>query len=298
MTYTYCMEVHMKKIIAVILILITLASSSFIYYYRKYSPPQELEVHFIDVGQGDSILVRTIDGKNMLIDSGSSEKSATVLDYLKKEGVRKLDIVIATHPDEDHIGSMSEIIKKHEIGTFYLPNKLHNTMAFESMITLLGKERIQVAEALSGDTIPFSEGTEILVLSPEKKNYPNNNAFSIACKLTYGETSFLFTGDIEAINEYAMMNKFGDQLQANVLKLSHHGSDSANCPDFLEIVNPIAAVASCGYNNKYNHPNPSVLKVLKDKGIPLYRTDLQGSIVFFSNGETISVNQAAPYEIK
>ena len=226
----------MKKIIAILLVLVTLASGSYIFYYKKYSPPQELEVHFIDVGQGDAILVRAPDGKNMLIDAGPTDKSTTVSDYLKKQGVRTLDVVIATHPDEDHIGGMTEIIKKFEIAAFYLPNKFHNTVAFESMITLLNKERIHVSEALSEDILPFAEGTELLVLNPENKDYPNNNAFSIACKLTYGETSFLFTGDIEAINEYAMISRFGERLQANVLKLSHHGSDSANSPDFLKTV--------------------------------------------------------------
>lgn len=286
----------MKKIIAILLVLVTLASGSYIFYYKKYSPPQELEVHFIDVGQGDAILVRAPDGKNMLIDAGPTDKSTTVSDYLKKQGVRTLDVVIATHPDEDHIGGMTEIIKKFEIAAFYLPNKFHNTVAFESMITLLNKERIHVSEALSEDILPFAEGTELLVLNPENKDYPNNNAFSIACKLTYGETSFLFTGDIEAINEYAMISRFGERLQANVLKLSHHGSDSANSPDFLKTVKPIATVASCGYKNKYNHPNQNVLNHLNSLGIPVYRTDFQGSIIFFSDGESISVNQASPYK--
>ena len=286
----------MKKIIAILLVLVTLASGSYIFYYKKYSPPQELEVHFIDVGQGDAILVRAPDGKNMLIDAGPTDKSTTVSDYLKKQGVLTLDVVIATHPDEDHIGGMTEIIKKFEIAAFYLPNKFHNTVAFESMITLLNKERIHVSEALSEDILPFAEGTELLVLNPENKDYPNNNAFSIACKLTYGETSFLFTGDIEAINEYAMISRFGERLQANVLKLSHHGSDSANSPDFLKTVKPIATVASCGYKNKYNHPNQNVLNHLNSLGIPVYRTDFQGSIIFFSDGESISVNQASPYK--
>lgn len=288
----------MKKLMTLIVLLVVALSSSFVYYYKKTSPPKELEVHFIDVGQGDATLIRTPDGKNMLIDAGSKSKAPVLLDYLKSEGIQQLDVVIATHPDEDHIGSMSDVIKKFEIGDFYMPNKIHNTLTFEHMVTLLQKERIAVHEALAGDAIPFAENAELLVFSPEQKDYPNNNAYSIVCQLTYGKTSFLFTGDSEAINEYAMIKSFGEQLKSNVIKLSHHGSDSANSPDFLKTVQPIAAVVSCGYNNQYKHPHAAVLRTLKNLGIPLYRTDLQGTIIFFSDGQTIDVNQTAPFKFE
>lgn len=286
----------MKKIITIVILILVISSSSFVYLHKRYSPPAELEVHFIDVGQGDATLIRTPSGKNMLIDAATKSKSALVSDYIKSEGVKKLDVVIATHPDEDHIGGMTDIIKKFDIGTFYMPNKMHNTITFEHMLVLLKKENILVSEALSGNIIPFDEEMELLVLNPENKDYPNNNAFSIATKLTYQDTSFLFTGDIEAINEYAMINNFGENLQSKVIKLAHHGSNSSNSPDFLKTVRPVAAVVSCAYNNQYNHPSESVLKTLKNLGIPLYRTDLQGSIVFFSDGKTINVNQTSPYE--
>ena len=286
----------MKKIISIIVLVITLLSSSFVYIYKKHSPPTDLEVHFINVGQGDATLVRTPSGKNMLIDAASRSKSGQLMEYLKKQGIQKLDVVIATHPDEDHIGGMADVIKKYDIGTFYMPNKMHNTQTFEHMLLLLKKEEVTVSEALAGDSIPLDDDMDLLVLNPENKDYPNNNAFSIACRLSYGDTSFLFTGDIEAINEYAMINNFANQLESSVIKLSHHGSSSANSPDFLRAVDPIAAIASCGYNNQYKHPNDSVLRSLRALGIPLYRTDLQGTIIFFSDGSKIDVNQTSPYK--
>lgn len=288
----------MKKIIGIIVLIISVLSGSYVFLHKTFSPPSELEVHFIDVGQGDSTLIRTPNGKTMLIDAASKSKSHLVVDYLKSQGVKKLDIVIATHPDEDHIGGMVNVIQKFEVDQFYMPNKIHNTLAFEHMVVLLQKEEIPVSQALAGQVLPFDEDMELLVLNPEEKDYPNNNAFSIACKLTYKDTSFLFTGDIEAINEYAMIERFGSDLKTNVIKLSHHGSNSSNSPDFLSAVRPVAAVASCGYNNQYGHPHASVLRSLKALGIPLYRTDLQGSIVFFSDGTIINVNQANPSNLE
>lgn len=288
----------MKKLIGWILLGVLLASGVFVYQYRAHKPPAELEVHFIDVGQGNATLIRTPDGKNMLIDAGSNEEEAVLIDYLKHQGIQQLDIVIATHPDEDHIGGMDAVIKKYEIGTFYLPDKTHTTASFGAMTAMLQKHHVLTKEAIAKDEIALSDTVQLLILNPQKKAYPNNNAYSIACKLTYGETSFLFTGDIEAINEYAMISTFGDALRSQVLQLSHHGSSSANSPDFIRAVAPIAAVVSCGYQNDYKHPNTSVLDTLQNLNVPLYRTDFQGNLVFFSDGQNISVNQERPSDIQ
>ncbi len=284
----------MKKPIFLFIIIALLAGVSFFGLSRRNALPKELEVHFIDIGQGDAILVRTVNGKNMLIDSGSSKESARLLDYLQGEGIRSLDVVIATHPDEDHIGAMATVLQKYPVGTFYMPSKEHSTVSYEQLLATLEQKRITVSEAFAGDTIRLDENVELLVLNPSNRQYTNNNEYSIATKLTYFDNSFLFTGDISAVNEYQMISAFGDTLDSDILKLSHHGSSDSNSPDFVRAVSPIAAVASAGIGNDYGHPHDSVCKMLEDFGIPLYRTDEQGNLIFFSDGTNIHVNSAEP----
>lgn len=230
----------------------------------------------------------------MLIDSGSKKETAKVIDYLDEQGIVALDIVIATHPDEDHIGAMSEIIKKFDIKAFYMPNKVHNTVSFEQMIDMLKSRKIPVFEAIAGNELYFDEGVQLLVLNPGERIYIDNNSYSIVTKLTYGSNSFLFTGDIDAVNEYALISDFGDVLDSDVLKLAHHGSSSSSAPEFIQIVSPIAAVASAGIGNNYGHPHQEVCQLLQAYGIPLYRTDEQGSLVFYSDGQNIRVNASEP----
>lgn len=284
----------MKKTIFIFIIILLLSGAGFFGAKMRNQTPKELEVHFIDIGQGDAILVRTKNGKNMLIDSGSSKESAKLIDYLQTQGIHLLDVVIATHPDEDHIGAMTEVIRKFKISSFYMPNKTHNTMSFEQMISMLKEKKIEVIQAHAGNTIPFDSDTELLILNPDDRVYVDNNNYSIVTKLTYKNNSFLFTGDIDAVNEYNLLVDFPDQLDADILKLAHHGSAGSSAPEFIRAVSPVATVASCGYGNSYGHPHDEVCARLKALGIPLYRTDEQGSIVFYSDGENIQVNASQP----
>lgn len=284
----------MKKTIFIFIIILLLFGASIFGIKMRDRLPQELEVHFIDIGQGDAILVRTKNGKNMLIDSGSGKESHRLIDYLQTQGVQMIDIVIATHPDEDHIGGMAEVIRKFGIGSFYMPNKVHHTMSFEQMISMLKEKKIRVIKANAGETIPFDNDTELLILNPDDRIYVDNNNYSVVTKLTYKNNSFLFTGDIDAVNEYNLLADFGEQLDADILKLAHHGSSGSSAPEFIRMVSPVAAVASCGAGNSYGHPHDEVCARLKAYGIPLYRTDEQGNIVFYSDGENIRVNSAKP----
>lgn len=284
----------MKKTIFLFILIILLSGAGFVGIKMRNRLPQELEVHFIDIGQGDAILVRTKNGKNMLIDSGSAKESHRLIDYLHSEGIQFLDVVIATHPDEDHIGSMSEVIRKFKIGSFYMPNKTHTTLSFEEMIAMLKEKKIEVIQANAGNTIPLDEEIELFIMNPDDRIYTDNNNYSVVTKLTYQKNSFLFTGDIDAVNEYVLISEFGDKLDSDILKLAHHGSSGSSSPDFIRAVSPVAAVASCGIGNHYGHPHKEVSALLQNLGIPLYRTDEQGSLVFYSDGENIRVNASTP----
>lgn len=284
----------MKKTYLLLLIIVVLSGAGFSGFNMRKGPPKELEVHYIDVGQGNATLIRTLNGKNMLIDAGSFDSQEKLEEYLHAQGIKKLDVVIATHPDEDHIGGMANIIQNFEITDFYMPNKVHNTASFEQMISLLKRKQIPVHQALAKDIIAFDPDMEILVLNPDDRQYIDNNSYSIATKLTYNKNSFMFTGDIDAVNEYNMIAAFGELLDSDVLLLAHHGSSSSSAPDFIRAVSPQAAVASAGNKNPYGHPHKEVRLMLQSFGIPLYRTDEQGSIVFYSNGENISVNASNP----
>ncbi len=248
-----------------------------------------LQVHFIDVGQGDSTLVISPNSKTMLIDAGDNDNSDKVVSYLKKQGISKIDILIGTHPDADHIGGIDDVINTFDIGEFYLPRKSHTTNTYKSVLQAAKSKGLTIKEGYAGREIPYDENITLKILSPvQSKDYGNdNNLYSIVTRLKYNKTSFLFMGDAEYENEYDMLES-DYTLKSDVIKLGHHGSSSSTLPEFLDDVMPSAAVVSAGYKNKYSHPHKEVLTLLETKDIPLYRTDEQGDIVFKSDGNTIT----------
>lgn len=278
-----------KKIIAVVLtvILVTILSGCVL----ESEPRTELELHFIDVGQGDSIFIITPDGYSMLIDAGDNSQGETVVNYIRSLGVSKIDVLIGTHPDADHIGGIDDVINSFEIGDFYMPKKMHTTKTFEDVLTAAKEKGLKIKAAVSDKEISFDPKTEAIFLSPENKDYSDNNAYSAVVKLSYGKNTFLLTGDTEKENESAMLKKYGEFLNCDVIKLAHHGSFTSNTPQFLEAVSPETAIVSCGYKNKYSHPHKEILDYLKQKNIPIYRTDEQGDIIIYSDGENLQVNQ-------
>lgn len=251
----------------------------------------ELEVSFIDVGQGDSTLVISPSGKTMLIDAGDNSYGKNVVEYIKELGISKIDVLVGTHPDADHIGGIDMVIDNFEIGTFYMPKKTHTTKTYEDVLTSAKNKGLKITAGIADKVIDFDPDVKAVILSPENKNYSDNNAYSIAIQLTYGKNKFLFTGDIEKENEKDMISKYGNSLRSDVIKLAHHGSSTSNDSEFLDIVSPDAAVVSCAYKNKYGHPHKEVLNYLEENDIPLYRTDEQGTIVIYSDGNELSVNQ-------
>ncbi|CUU47085.1 ComEC/Rec2 family competence protein [Clostridium beijerinckii] len=245
----------------------------------------DLKIHYIDVGQGDSELIQ-IGDKNILIDAGTSDKKA--LDYLKSIGVTTIDYAIATHPHEDHIGSMDDVIKAFNIGKFYAPKATANTKTFSNMIDALKSKNMQITAPKVGDTITIGDAT-LTFLAPNSAKYDDLNNYSVVCKLKYGNTSFIFMGDAEDISEGEILQKQLD-IQADVLKVGHHGSHSSTTQAFLDKVKPKYAVISCEKGNDYGHPHEETLDKLNAKNINVFRTDLEGTIIATSDGTNITFN--------
>lgn len=249
--------------------------------------PNKMFVHYIDVGQGDCILVQ-VNNKNLLIDSGPKSDRKKLFNYLSGLNLNKLDYVIATHPHEDHIGNMDDIIKTYSIGTFYAPKVESTTKSFEDMVDALKDKNLKVHVLKNNsNSIDLGENTKVNVFSPNKDFYDNLNNYSPVIKIQYGNTSFLFTGDAEKEVEKEILNN-NEDISADVLKVGHHGSSTSTSKDFLKKVNPSIAVISVGKDNIYNHPDAITTKLLDDSNIKTYRTDKDGTIVICSDGSTIS----------
>lgn len=245
-----------------------------------------LKVNYIDVGQGDSILVQ-VNGKNLLIDAGTTESTDKLISYLDKQKITNLDYVVATHPHEDHIGGMSAVIKKYKIGEFYAPKITSKTKTFENMVKALKNKNIKINVAKPDITLDLGKNTKCEMLAPNSSKYEDLNNYSAVIKITYGNSKFLFMGDAEKLSENEILNKNYD-ISCDVLKVGHHGSNSSTSKQFLDKASPKIAVISCGKNNDYGHPHHETLDALKKKNIQIYRTDVNGSIVLLSYGSKIT----------
>ena len=242
--------------------------------------------HFIDVGQGDCTLIQ-VNNKNILIDSGTSDSKAKVIRYLKNNNITKLHYVIATHPHEDHIGGMAGVIKTFKVEEFIAPKITSDTQAFVDMVRALKNKDLKIKIAKPNITLDLGPSTTCIMLSPNKTTYKETNNYSCAIKISYKNSAYLFTGDIENLNENEILDK-GYNLKAEVLKVAHHGSNSSSSQEFLNRVSPKIAVISCGASNSYGHPNKETLDKLKKLNCIIYRTDLDKNIVLISNGITTS----------
>ena len=251
---------------------------------------EKLRVHFIDVGQGDSILIQFPSGQNMLIDAGEDQN--TVKAYIANQGIKRLDHVIATHPHADHIGGMSNVIKSFEVGKVYMPKTTHTTKTYESLLLTIKDKGLKITAAKAGLNIDVGTGVEAQLVGPSSESYDNLNNYSAVLRVKYGNTAFLFTGDAESIAETEMINS-GYALKSDVLKVGHHGSNSSTTPTFLKAISPKFAVISAGKGNSYGHPHQEVLARLNDAGIQIYCTDESGTIIAESDGNVITFNKQA-----
>lgn len=246
-----------------------------------------LKVHYIDVGQGDSIFIELPDKRSVLIDAGESDTSNTIISTIKAAKEDTLDYVVATHPHSDHIGGMNAVLKSFQVKSVYMPKVSHTTKTYETLLTTIQNMGLKVNTAKAGVTILSADNVTINVLAPVKDKYADLNDWSAVIKLTYGSTSFLFAGDATEVSEQEITGN----LKTDVLKVGHHGSRYSTTDSFLSKASPKYAVISVGKDNSYGHPMAETLNKLKKANISVYRTDLSGTITFTSDGSKISVDK-------
>ncbi len=259
----------------------------------------DLEIHYIDVGQGDCSLIMW-EGASVLIDSGEASCAETVLNYLDEQNVGKLDYIIVTHPHSDHMGSMAEIISSVDAEKVIIPKVTEDmtpdTQMYEDFLHSLQKKTMKLTAAKFGDVYTLS-GTTAAAVSKQPPSfeilapvadYDDLNNYSVTLKLTYGATSYLFTGDIEKKAENDILES-GADVDADVLKAAHHGSSSSSGENFIDEVSPEICIIPCGTDNDYGHPHAEVLEILEERNIKYYRTDRYGSVVVYSDGNEIYV---------
>lgn len=244
---------------------------------------ENFSVSFIDVGQADSVLIRN-GNYNMLIDAGNNEDGEKLVNYFKSLGIEEFTYVFATHPHEDHIGGMDDIINNFKIDNYYMSNKLSTTKTFMDVLDALDGCNLKYTVPNKGDTLKLGDANIKVIYPGDDKS--NINDSSIVLKITYGKNSFLLTGDATSNVERKIYN---EDIKSDVLKVAHHGSSYSSTDVFLDKVKPYYAVISVGKNNIYNHPSNKTLEKLNKRNIKVYRTDLDGTIVFISDGDNLSV---------
>lgn len=251
------------------------------------SDTQGLSVHFIDVGQGDSILAGS-DGHYMLIDAGENDQADTVISYLKQAGVTSLDYVIGTHPHSDHIGGLDKVIDEFPVEKVILPPVEHTTRTFEDVLDSVSNRGLKITKPVPGDT--YSLGNASFTVVAPVRDYDNDlNNWSVGIRLVYGGNSFLMCGDAEAEAESDIV-KSGITLQSDVLKAGHHGSSTSTSDIFLKAVSPSYVVIQCGEGNSYGHPHKETMEKLEKAGCSVLRTDEDGTVVAVSDGRRITWN--------
>lgn len=244
-----------------------------------------LSIHMIDVGQGDSILVQTPTNKNILIDGGDEDSENIIISYLRQKRIKTIDIIIATHPDSDHIGSLDNIIKKFNVNSIYMPEQSTDSEAYQNLINSCTDKNLSIQHLYKNDVLNIDNNINIYVLSPSYIQ-EESNLNSIVFKLTFNDNSFLFMGDAEEENEKEILHSF-KLNNINFIKIGHHGSNSSSSLEFIKKISPDIAAISCGYKNQYGHPHREVINNLKQNHVSIYRTDRIEDIVFYSDGEII-----------
>lgn len=251
----------------------------------------ELEIHFIDVGQGDATLIMC-DGEAMLIDAGDNDKGSQVQLYLSKRNVKQLKYAIGTHPDADHIGGLDVVLYKFDCETVIMPDISADTATYCDVVEVMNDKKISNTIPEVGDTYTLGEAKFTIVGPVDTYSGRNDNSVSIL--LEHGQNTFLFTGDAEESAEEDIVN-LDISIDADVYHVGHHGSSSSSTLDFLNEVTPEYAVISCEEGNSYGHPHAEVLNNLRIMGVKVFRTDEQGSVTVTSDGETLTWN-CAPSE--
>lgn len=247
-----------------------------------------LEVHFIDVGQGDSTLLCIPGDKHVLIDTGPSSAKAALRRYLENEKVQTLDLVVFTHPHEDHIGGGLTVLSYFEVKAILMLDTVTTTATFQNLLTAIEQADCSVKQAIPSDTFDVGDAS-FSVLGPIDSHASSLNNTSVVLRVSYEEVSFLFSADAEVKAETAMLQQFSPSVfKSTVLKVGHHGSSSSTSVDYLSAISPRYAVISCGSNNDYGHPHAEILQRLQKIGAEVYRTDRDSTIRIETDGHTLA----------
>ncbi len=247
-----------------------------------------VEISYLDVGQGDAAYIRVND-KDILIDAGPRSDVDKLLSQLKEKNIDDFEIVIATHPHEDHIGGMTKVFENYKVESFYMPKATNTTKTFENMIKAVKNEGIKSQIIKEGTYFDLGNGAKIEVYSPISESYDDLNNYSPIMKLTYGNNSFIFTGDAEILEEKEVLEKYREKLKADVIKFGHHGSSTSSSDEFIKAINPTYGIISCGVDNSYGHPHRETLDIIKKNNIKTYRTDKNSEITITSDGNNINI---------
>ena len=244
-----------------------------------------LKVHYLDVGQGDSIFIELPNNETMLIDAAESYQSENIINYLKNLNYQKIDYVIGTHPHTDHIGGLKDIINTFEIGKIYMPKVVSTTKTYESLLMAIKDKNLKINTAKAGTSIIDTDALKINILAPNNSIYTELNNYSAVTKITYGTTKFLFMGDAEKLSE----NEIKEDVTADVIKIGHHGSNTSSSIDFIKKVNAKYGIISVGLNNKYNLPKEETITNWENSGTKIYLTSINGTITASSDGTNIKI---------
>ena len=282
----------MKKIRIVLLIILCLlvvgCANPFVESDDKTSVStfsgDTLRVNYIDVGQGDSIFIQLPNKETMLIDAGEAYEVDNVINYLNNLGIKKIDYAVGTHPHTDHIGGLEEVINTFDIGSIYMPRASSTSKTYEDLLTTISNKGLKIKTAKSGVVVLDDDNLKLEFIAPNSDSYSELNNYSAVLKLTYLDNTFLFMGDAETLSE----DEITYDVDADVIKVGHHGSDSSSGIEFVKKVSPEYAIIMVGEGNSYNHPYQSIIDRYESVGAKVLRTDLDGNIVCDSDGVDVT----------
>jgi len=262
------------------------------YFVFQNEREQLLTVAFLDVGQGDAVFIEAPNGNQMLIDGGRNRSVLRELSRVMSFYDRSIDVVLATHPDEDHVGGLPDVLKRFNVEFFFEPGVIHDTNTYKELLRIVSVKDIKHILARRGMKIDLGDGVVVDILFPDRDvSNIESNAGSVVLRIRYGETEVMLTGDSPQAIEKYLVSLDGARLQSDVLKVGHHGSKTSSADIFLAAVLPSFAVVSAGRDNRYGHPHTEVLEALTEVNARVLSTYKDETIIFTSNGETVRVKQ-------